>query len=159
MALFAQKIPAVMKTELSEIGIQDQVTTIEGEQLSIQEALANYKGKIILLDLWATWCGDCIKGMPKLKTLQANNPDVEFVYFSMDKTPELWKNGIEKYEIKGNHYYIGNNWKSEFATSIDLNWIPRYILLDQNGKIAHYYAVNAEDPLLQSKMDELKKRP
>ena len=158
MAIFAQKIPSVMKTEFSEIGLQEELLTLDGKNITIKEALNQYNGKIVVLDLWATWCKDCLIGMPKLKELQDKNPEVEFVYFSMDKTTEAWKNGIEKYEIKGNHYFIGNNWKNDFTSSIDLNWIPRYIILDQNGKIANYYAVNAEDPNVQATIDRLQKK-
>ncbi|HEY4539420.1 MAG TPA: thioredoxin-like domain-containing protein [Faecalibacter sp.] len=152
---FAQKVPTVMKTEFSTLALQDQVESIDGKELLIDEVLKSYNGKVVVLDLWATWCGDCITGMPKLKELKANNPNVAFVYFSMDKTQEAWKKGIEKYKIEGDHYYMGNNWKSEFSTSIDLNWIPRYIILDQNGKIAKYYSVKADDPEVQTTIDRL----
>ena len=156
--VFGQKIPNVMKTEFSEIGLQNTVISTEGNSLTIDQVLDQYKGKIVVLDLWATWCGDCITGMPKLKDLQIKNNDIEFVYFSMDKTVESWKNGIEKYDIKGHHYFIGNNWKSEFATSIDLNWIPRYLVIDQNGKIANYYSVKADDPKIQLTIDTLRNK-
>ena len=156
LAIFAQKIPTELKTKFSPLGLKDKVETLDDKTYSIEEVLAQYKGQIVLLDLWATWCGDCIKGMPELKELRANNPDVKFVYFSMDKTPEAWKNGIEKYEIDGEHYYIGNHWKSDFSTSIDLNWIPRYLILDQNGNIAKYYAVKANDPDVQATINRLK---
>lgn len=154
---FAQKIPTVMKTEFTPIALQDKVESVAGEELLIDQVITTYKGKIVVLDLWATWCGDCITGMPKLQELKSNNPDVEFVYFSMDKTPEAWKKGIEKYAIEGNHYYMGNNWKSDFSTSIDLNWIPRYIILDQEGKIAKYYSVKADDPEVQATINRLRK--
>lgn len=158
LSALAQKVPDVMKTSFSTVGLQDTVITMEDETVTIDHVLKQYYGKIVVLDLWATWCGDCIKGMPKLKALQNQNPDVEFVYFSMDKSNEAWKKGIEKYEIAGNHYFIGNNWKSDFTTSIDLNWIPRYIIIDQAGNIANYYAVSAEDPKVQSTINDLRKK-
>lgn len=158
LASFAQKIPSVLKTDFSTIALQDKVETIEGKTITIKDVFEQYKGNIVVLDLWATWCGDCITGMPKLKELEKNNPEVKFVYFSMDKTQEAWKNGIDKYQIAGNHYYMGNNWKSDFSTSIDLNWIPRYIILNQNGQIAKYYSVKADDPEVQNTLNQLKKK-
>lgn len=158
LTAFAQKVPTVMKTEFSSIALKDTVQNVDGQTITIKDVLHQYNGKIVVLDLWATWCGDCIVGMPKLKDLKDKNPDVQFVYFSMDKTEEAWKKGIEKYNIQGDHYYMGNNWKSEFSTSIDLNWIPRYIILDQNGKIAKYYSVKAEDPDVQLTIDSLLKK-
>lgn len=155
---FAQKIPTVMKKEFTQAALQDKVVNTEGSSLTIENVIKQYQGNIVILDLWATWCGDCITGMPKLKDLKANNPDVKFVYLSMDKTEEAWKNGIEKYKIEGDHYYMGNNWKNNFSTYIDLNWIPRYLVIDQEGKIAKYYSVKADDPEVQSTIDELKKK-
>jgi len=158
LTAFAQKVPTVMKTEFSSIALKDTVQNVDGQTITIKDVLHQYNGKVVVLDLWATWCGDCIVGMPKLKDLKDKNHDVQFVYFSMDKTEEAWKKGIEKYNIQGDHYYMGNNWKSEFSTSIDLNWIPRYIILDQNGKIAKYYSVKAEDPDVQLTIDSLLKK-
>lgn len=158
LAVFAQKIPTVMKTEFSQTALQDKVVDTKGSSLTLENVIKQYNGQIVVLDLWATWCGDCITAMPKLKELKANNPDVKFVYLSMDKTEEAWKKGIEKYQIEGDHYYMGNNWKNEFATSIDLNWIPRYLILDQEGKIAKYYSVKAEDPEVQTTIDQLRKK-
>lgn len=155
---FSQKIPTVMKTEFPEAALQDIVVTSEGDSVTIEQAFSNYKGQIVLLDLWATWCGDCIKNMPALKALHEKNPDVTFVYLSMDKTEEAWKKGIEKYQIEGQHFYMGNNWKGNFGTGIDLNWIPRYMVLDQNGKIADYYSVKADDPKVQETIDRLRNK-
>lgn len=155
---FAQKAPEVMKTEFPTKALQDKVVDLKGNEMTIEKALSQYKGKIVLLDMWASWCGDCIKNMPALKALHENNPDVKFVYFSMDKTDEAWKNGIEKYDIQGEHFFFGNNWKGEFGTSIDLNWIPRYLVLDQKGKIANYYTVEANDPKVQASIDILRKK-
>ncbi len=155
---FSQKIPTVMKTEFPEAALQDIVVTSEGDSVTIEKAFSNYKGQIVLLDLWATWCGDCIKNMPALKALHEKNPDVTFVYLSMDKTEEAWKRGIEKYQIEGQHFYMGNNWKGNFGTGIDLNWIPRYMVLDQNGKIADYYSVKADDPKVQETIDHLRNK-
>lgn len=158
LAVFAQKVPTVSKTEFTATVLQDKVVDTEGSSLTIENLIKQYNGNIVILDLWATWCGDCITGMPKLKELKSNNPDVKFVYLSMDKTEQAWKNGIEKYQIEGDHYYMGNNWKNDFSTYIDLNWIPRYLILDQEGKIAKYYSVKADDPEVQSTIDELRKK-
>ena len=158
LTVFGQTAPKEMKTEFPVAALQDTLVDLQGNSATIEKVLSNYKGKIVVLDLWATWCGDCIKNIPALKTLHDNNPDVAFVYLSMDRTSDTWKNGIEKYQIKGEHYYMGNNWKGNFGTGIDLNWIPRYLVLDQNGKIAQYYIVKADDPKVQDTINSLRNK-
>ena len=153
---FAQKIPTTSKTEFIASALQENVQAVDGSSFTLNQVLDQYKGNIVILDLWATWCGDCIKAMPKLKELNDKNPDVKFIYLSMDKTEDAWRNGMEKYHLEGHHFYMGNNWKSEFASYIDLNWIPRYLVLDKEGKIAKYYAVKAEDPDVQATIDRLR---
>ena len=64
MSAFAQNIPSVMKTEFPAAALQDSVVDLDGNSATIEKIFSNYKGKIVLLDLWATWCGDCIKNMP-----------------------------------------------------------------------------------------------
>jgi hypothetical protein len=52
-----------------------------------------------------------IKAMPKIKELQANNPDVDYVFISMDKTADKWITGIDKHELKGDHFMANDQWK------------------------------------------------
>lgn len=69
---------------------------------------------------------------------------MNYVFLSVDKTSEAWIKGIEKHEIKGKHYLIPDGMKGEFGKSIDLDWIPRYIILDKNGKIVLYRAIETD---------------
>lgn len=114
-------------------------------QVSFQDILESYKGKTILIDVWATWCRDCINGMPKVKLLQEENEDVVFLFLSLDNSLEKWKWGIEHYELEGEHYYIPSGWKGPFGLSIKLDWIPRYMVVNQEGEITLYKAVKADD--------------
>jgi thiol-disulfide isomerase/thioredoxin len=98
-----------------------------------------------LIDIWASWCKDCIAGFPDLKKLQQDNPDLDYVFLSLDKEIDRWKAGIKKYDLKGDHYYIKSGWKGPLCSSIDLDWIPRYILLDASGTIKVYRAITTKD--------------
>ena len=82
--------------------------------------------------------------MPKLKELQANHPKVDYVFISMDKTADKWKAGIEKHKIKGDHYMANDQMKGVFGKAIDLDWIPRYIIIDKKGKIVRYRAIETD---------------
>jgi len=147
VSLNAQEAPSEMKTEFDEISLSQPIYDLGGSQFSVGDVLKKYEGKIVLLDIWASWCPDCIKGLPKLKEMQKEYPDVVYLFFSLDRIgkEDAWKNGIEKYKIEGEHYWFNSDWKNDFTNYIGLNWIPRYLLIDQNGKIAYYYAVHADD--------------
>jgi len=82
--------------------------------------------------------------MPKLKELQLSHPNVSFVFLSADKTSEAWLKGIEKHELDGDHYLMDGGMKGNFGISINLDWIPRYIIIDKKGKVALYKAIETD---------------
>ena len=110
----------------------------------------------MVIEVWASWCGDCVKAMPKLKELQANNPDVAYVFISMDKTVDKWKAGIEKHEMKGDNFMANDQMKGVFAKAIDVDWIPRYIILDKKGKIVLYRAIETDFDKINETLKNLK---
>jgi thiol-disulfide isomerase/thioredoxin len=134
----------VQKTEFSEKALSETLLSSDGNQIKFQDILKAQKGKITVIEVWASWCGDCVKAMPKLKELQANNPNVSYVFLSMDKTADKWKAGIEKHELNGLHFMANDGMKGAFGNAIDLDWIPRYIIIDKTGKIVVYRAIETD---------------
>lgn len=153
--LMAQKIPSVMKTVFTEAALNQSIQNTKGETIPIQKIFETNRGQVIVLDLWATWCPDCIITLPKLKKLQIDNPKVKFIYFSLDRNEESWKKGLVKHQLIGDHYWFDSGWKNDFNEMIELNWIPRYLILDQEGNIAHYYATSTDDIAVQNCIDSL----
>ncbi len=127
----------------------------DGNKISFQKILDKHKGNAIVIDVWASWCPDCIKGFPELKNLQEKYPTTAFVFLSLDKTKDKWKEAIKKYDLQGDHYYLNEKMKDEFGTSIELDWIPRYIVVDTQGNIALKKAIVANDSLLIKTLDKL----
>jgi thiol-disulfide isomerase/thioredoxin len=132
------------KTEFSKEALSETLLATNGKQVKFQDILKKQKGKITVIEVWASWCGDCVKAMPKLKELQANNPKVSYVFISMDKTADKWKQGIEKHELSGLHFMANDGMQGVFGKAIDLDWIPRYIIIDKTGKIVVYHAIETE---------------
>ena len=132
--------------QFSDKALQGKLATTEGKVVSFESILQENKGKNLVIEVWASWCGDCIKAMPKLKELQANNPDVTYVFISADKAMDKWKEGIAKHQLAGNHYWIDDKdgMKGSFGKSIDLDWIPRYIVVDKSGKVLLYRAIETD---------------
>lgn len=132
------------KTEFSKEALSETLLATDGSQIKFQDILNKQKGKTTIIEVWASWCGDCIKAMPKIKQLQANNPDVSYVFISMDKTSDKWKQGIEKHELNGLHFMANDGMKGTFGKAIDLDWIPRYIIVDKTEKIIIYRAIETD---------------
>lgn len=144
------------KTSFSETALSETLMTTNGGQIAFKEILKNHKGKTTVIEVWASWCGDCVKAMPKVKELQENHPEVAFTFISMDKTADKWLAGIEKHELKGDHYMANDQMKGVFGQAIDLDWIPRYIIIDKKGKIVLYRAIEKDFDLINETLNKLK---
>jgi thiol-disulfide isomerase/thioredoxin len=133
-------------TEFSELALNDQVTSLKGTKSSFKEVLRVHKGKKIVVNVWASWCADCIRGLPTVKQLQKEFPEVVFLFLSVDEGVNSWKRGIERFKIKGEHYNLPKGMKDgEFVDFLNLRWIPRYLVLDENGGITLYKAIKSSD--------------
>ncbi len=145
------------KNSFSKEALSEKLLATDGSQVAFQDILKKYKGKTLVIEVWASWCGDCVKAMPKIKELQANNPDVSNLFLSMDRTVENWKIGIEKHELKGDHFMANDQMKGIFGKAIDLDWVPRYIIIDKTGKIVLYRAIETDFEKINSVLKELNK--
>lgn len=144
------------KSTFSKEALSETLLNTQDQQIAFQDILKKHEGKTVVIEVWASWCGDCIKAMPKLKELQANNPNVDYVFISMDKTADKWKVGIEKHDLKGDHFMANDQMKGVFANAIDLDWIPRYIVIDKTGKIVLYRAIETDFDKINQTLTSLK---
>ncbi len=144
------------KTNFSKEALSEKLLATNESQVAFKDILKKYKGKTLVIEVWASWCGDCVKAMPKVKELQANNPNVSYLFLSADKTAEKWKIGIEKHELKGDHYMMNDGMKGVFGKAIDLDWIPRYIIVDKTGKIVLYRAIETDFDKINETLKSLK---
>ncbi|MBL7706108.1 MAG: thioredoxin family protein [Taibaiella sp.] len=155
----AQKIPEVIKTSFTREALSQYVYTPKGDSLTMAKVLDKYKKKIVVLDLWAGWCKDCIAVMEDNKALQAKYPKVTFVYLSLDRSDTAWHKAMEKHGLtKAPNYWFKAGWKNKFTNYIDLNWIPRYMVLDKKSAIKGYYLVHPKDPEFTALLDRLTKK-
>ena len=132
------------QTEFSKESLAAKLTTTDNKDISFEEILKQNEGKTVVIEVWASWCSDCIKNMPQVKELKKQYPDVAFVNLSCDKTFDAWKTGIEKHEVSGENYLIKDGMKGEFGQSIKLDWIPRFIVLDKKGNITLFRAIEKD---------------
>ena len=135
--------------QFSQEALNATFIDIEDESVTFQKILDANKGQTVLIDIWASWCRDCIVGLPDLKALQDEYKDVTYVFLSMDKTQKSWKNSIKKYDIIGEHYFMPSGWKGPFSDFLDLDWVPRYMVIDAESNIKLFRAIKASDPKIK----------
>lgn len=109
-------------------------------------SLSEYLGKTVVIDVWATWCHNCLKKMPAMMELRdkyAEKGNVVFLTVSIDRRDKqaAWDKISEKYSLHGNHNLIVNSdKKSDFEESYKIFGIPRYIVIRPDGTLADAYA-------------------
>ena len=160
MALFVMGFlltcPVVHSQEFSKEALSDVFLTTDGKDISFAEVLEKYKGKTLFIDVWASWCKDCIESVPGLRKLKEQYTDVAFLFLSLDRSVEGWHKGREKHQLDyGDHYFIKAGWKgSAFCKSIELDWIPRYLVVNPEGEIVLHKAIETDDKQLINTLNQ-----
>lgn len=111
--------------------------------------LSDHLGKVVLIDVWATWCKPCLAEQPALEALEKSfeGKDVVFLSLSVDTDHAKWKQMIEEKKLSGLHLYTHN--EGSIVKDYSLVSIPRFILFDKNGKTVAYDAPRPSDPKLK----------
>lgn len=118
-------------------------------------SLSDFKGKVVLVDVWATWCGPCRGEIPHLKKLEEemHGKDVVFLGVSVDevKNKQKWLDFIEKEGLKGVQVLAGG-W-SKIAKDYKINGIPRFMVFDRKGNIVSVDAPRPSNPALKKMLE------
>lgn len=104
----------------------------------LEAIIAQYKGKAIFIDFWATWCGPCLAAMETIKPFKPEMKEkgVEMIYISGETSPKAkWMSMLP--DMGGLHYYLtADQWKA-VCDKYQIPGIPGYIIADKNGKIVY----------------------
>ncbi|RKD17630.1 thioredoxin [Pelobium manganitolerans] len=118
--------------------------------------LSSLKGKLVLVDFWATWCAPCVKEQPELKDLyskhsnQVRTGKFEILGISLDKSKENWRKGIERFKMEWIQVSDLMFWKSPVAKDYAIEGLPFNVVVDEQGKIA---AINLHGKELEDFID------
>ena len=128
------------------------VTSMAGEELSLEKL----RGKIVLLDFWATWCKPCVYEMPHVKGIWKKYSDDRFIIIgvSLDNNLGALESYLKKEDITWPQYYDGKGWNNSISRLYGVRGIPHTVLIDENGLIR---AVGLRGNSLSRKVGELLK--
>ena len=122
-------------------------------------SLKDLKGKYVYVDVWATWCGPCIREIPSLKEVekQFHGKNIAFVSTSIDKASahNTWVEMVKNKELGGIQLMADNDWNSQFVKDYAIEGIPRFILIDPDGNIVSADAPRPSNPKLVELFKEL----
>ena len=107
---------------------------------TIRTILKENKGKVIYVDIWATWGKPCLEEFKISKEFKAqfNTEDVVYVYAcAQSPKKESWKALVNKYDLRGTHLFLTDEQFLQFGKHFPVGYFPSYYIIDQNGKIVN----------------------
>ena len=99
--------------------------------------LALLRGKVVLVDFWASWCGPCIAEMPNVVSLyrQLHPKGFEIVGISLDQDKDKMQEAMKKHGMEWAQYFDGAGWKNKISSKYHIESIPAAWLIDKKGKL------------------------
>ena len=149
-----QKVRAAIKPAPDENTIAEgyafaplEFTSLSGEQVN----LANLKGKVVLIDFWASWCGPCRRAMPDLVETykQYHDKGFEIIGINLDKDKSQLEKYMQEMGITWQQYFDGLVWNNKIARRFGIRGIPHIVLVDKNGVVYFNTNYQQEKPPLQ----------
>ena len=133
-----------------EVAAEIKGLTPEGKGLS----LTSLRGKYILIDFWASWCGPCRRENPNVVRMYQEYKDKGFdiLSVSLDNNKDRWVQAIKQDKMTWHHISDLKGWSSELSKPYGVRGIPYTVLVDPEGKIM---ATRLRGPALESKLKEI----
>ncbi len=137
-----------------EIGreIEMRFTALDGREVDV----ARMRGKVVLVDFWATWCGPCIQELPNVKAVyeRYHAQGFEIIGISLDTERDRQKliDFCRENDLPWPQHFDGLGWKNQFAQEFSIKGIPAMLLIDRDGRIA---SSNARGSKLESEVKRL----
>lgn len=137
LVLFSGYTIAQNKIEVGKKAPEITMSKADGTSFS----LSSLKGKLVLVDFWATWCAPCVGEQPELKKLyetyseQVKANKFEILGVSLDKNKDSWQKAIDRFSINWIQISDLKFWKSPVAKAYEIDELPFNVIIDGEGVI------------------------
>jgi thiol-disulfide isomerase/thioredoxin len=172
LPLFEKSEDKKLKESLAEANLEGMLRRLKlpGNEMEISGELLgggkvdwkSYRGKVVLVDFWATWCGPCRAEVPNVLEMYHAYHDkgFEVLGVSLDRTPEEAKSYVKEMELPWDSLFPQEKaqryWNHPLAKYYGIGGIPTAILVGKDGRVVH---MNARGPLLQEQLEKLLGEP
>jgi peroxiredoxin len=150
LSQLSQQAGRMRATTIGAEAPEIEMQTPEGNTMKLSEL----RGKYVLIDFWASWCGPCRRENPNVKKVYAKYKDkgFEILGVSLDRSKDRWLKAIEADDLPWPHVSDLMQWKNEAAQTYGVSSIPYTVLVDPKGKIV---ATRLRGPSLEAKLAEV----
>jgi thiol-disulfide isomerase/thioredoxin len=128
---------------------------VNGKSVSLNKL----RGKYVYIDVWATWCGPCKMEIPHLSALEKSyeGKNIHFVSLSVDKQKDkgAWMKYVKDHKLQGIQVMADKDFRSDFVQKFNITYIPRFLLIDPDGKILESNAARPSQKELKIQLDKL----
>jgi thiol-disulfide isomerase/thioredoxin len=137
--LFRKNKQVVELDKLTSPAVVHDVSSVPKDKL-IEAIVSKHKGKVVFIDLWATWCSPCLDAMQEFRSTknEFHNKNVVFVYLTNGSSPrKLWEEKIKG--IGNEHYYLSEPQWEYIMDNFEFEYIPSYLLYDKKGVLKNKF--------------------
>ncbi len=161
--LYRNYINEMLLTTKSKSSLDSGDIFVRGDksETNLSTILNSFKGQIVYLDIWASWCAPCRSEMPAAAKLREKykNKQIQFLYISIDNNFNLWNKAInqEGLSVFPNSYLLLDFENSDFKKKFRIGPIPRYLIIDKSGNVIISEASRPSEESLTQVLDDLLK--